>query len=450
MRRRIGCRPDTRTGPTPTAPPLPESLPRHCIPALLGLILFGAMALLYRAGSIRTYAAALHLMGAHFSDTPFMDVQGELAAIECHRRGFDVFVNNPCDVLGRSFNYSPVWLLGSHLPVDTSWTLAIGSGLDLVFLISLVLLPAARTTAGLLTVIAATLSNSLFVALEQANFDLLMFVLVLLAGLAAMQKSWGRIAAYPLIACAALLKFYPIVAMVVALRERPARFLLVSAVMLGCLVLFVLVDGHDVGRALRNLPLNGHLYMFGSRTLPYGLRDLYPWAYQALPLSPAMLHTALAVTAAIVAIAIARHRGVAAALHRLSTSEQMFLFLGSAILVGCFAVGQSFRYRAVFFLYVLPATTTLWSIRHSRLTTWLFGLSSIGIVCLLWSFYLVRPMQLAAAMLPGTTGPLIMATYFVGRELLWWMLISILMAAALRIAMRTEIAQFLARLLVRI
>jgi hypothetical protein len=423
--------------------PMPGRLPRRWLPALLGIALFAVAAAIYLAGFTGAYAVLMDALGGYHKDLPFMDLQSDLAGMECYRRGIDVYVTNPCDVLGRIYNYSPIWLLGGYLHLDTSAMYVAGVGVDLVFLVSLALLPPARTWRATVVVVAATLSNSVVLAVELANADVIMFVLLLLAGLAVLRPSAIRFAAYPLIVFAAMLKFYPVVAMIIALRERPGRAVLVGFAALLSLLLFAWLGWTDIMRALHMLPDELDLYMIGARSLPYGLQSLYPTVYARLPLSSGALQAILGIIAVGLAIAIARSRELAGAVAHLTEAERVFLLLGGIVMVGCFSAGQSFRYRAVFLLFVLPATTALWFGQYGRFTTRLFAITSICVVFVMWGYYLARPVLLLADMLPGpgAVGALIKATFWLGRELAWWWVITVLLAGVLVVVMRSEVVQ---------
>jgi hypothetical protein len=270
-----------------------------------------------------------------------------------------------------------------------------------------------------------------------------MFVLLLLAGLAALRPSAIRFVAYPLIVSAAMLKFYPVVGMIVALRERPGRAIVIALVALLCLLLFAGVGWTDIMRALHMLPDELDFYMIGARSLPYGLQNLYPAVYARLPLSSGALQAIFGVIAVGVSIAIARRPEVVGAVGRLTEAERVFLLLGGIVMVGCFFAGQSFRYRAVFLLFVLPATTALWFGQYGRFTTRLFAMTSICVVFVMWGYYLARPVLLLADMLPGpgAVGALIKATFWLGRELAWWWVITVLLAGVLVVVMRSEVVQ---------
>jgi len=127
----------------------------------------------------------------------------------------------------------------------------------------------------------------------------------------------------------------------------------------------------------------------------------------------------------------------------LTEAERVFLLLGGTVMVGCFFAGQSFRYRAVFMLFVLPATTALWFGPYGRFTTRLFGITSIGVMLVMWGYYLAQPVLLLADTLPGpgAVGALIKAAFWFGRELAWWWVITVLLAGVQVVVMRSEVVQ---------
>src|SRR5262249_50785899 len=96
---------------------------RFTIPAA-GLIAMIALALLYQLESV-SYYRVLALIGIVPFRYPFLDFEYILASVDCWQRGIDVYVNNPCDVLGLRFGYSPLWLRFSILP-RKEWTNPLG------------------------------------------------------------------------------------------------------------------------------------------------------------------------------------------------------------------------------------------------------------------------------------------------------------------------------------
>src|SRR5260370_370680 len=74
------------------------------------LCLYAIMAGLWLLGAHSLYFGALRLLGVEPFSFPFLDTHAVLSAAECGRQGIEVYLSNPCDVLGRPHAYSPPWL----------------------------------------------------------------------------------------------------------------------------------------------------------------------------------------------------------------------------------------------------------------------------------------------------------------------------------------------------
>src|ERR1700730_6284113 len=117
---------------------------RLAIPAAV-LCLYTIMAGLWFSGTHSLYFGALRLLGLEPFSFPFLDTHAVLSAAECGRRGIEVYLSNPCDVLGRPHVYSPLWLAIVPASLGTGATGWVGASLDLVFLLSLAVVLRPRT-----------------------------------------------------------------------------------------------------------------------------------------------------------------------------------------------------------------------------------------------------------------------------------------------------------------
>src|SRR5262249_1655645 len=89
----------------------------HLASPMAVLIVFLSIAAVYVA--MPAFCAELmRVWGIPVFDCPFLDLQAIISALVCKRHGFDVMQSNPCDVLGRPFIYSPLWLEASIIPID--------------------------------------------------------------------------------------------------------------------------------------------------------------------------------------------------------------------------------------------------------------------------------------------------------------------------------------------
>jgi hypothetical protein len=141
------------------------------VAVIIPLLVFLGMSYLYAYGDQEVYAQILTAIGIWPFRFPFLDISAYLAVWDCARQGVDVISANPCDVLQRSYSCSPLWIAASAIPLGVRDTAAVGWILDLVFLLSLSLLPSPRCLFELTLVLAATLSTMVIFALERANPD---------------------------------------------------------------------------------------------------------------------------------------------------------------------------------------------------------------------------------------------------------------------------------------
>ncbi len=380
---------------------------RAVAPAAMAAAIVLLAGLLYAGGYREHYYALAEIWGAAPFRTPFLDLQGLTAAVECHRLGYDVYVQNPCDVFNRPHNYSPLWLWLAVLPITTAWDNALGVALVGLFLVALAFLPPGRDWR---LIALATLSSTTMFAIERANIDLLMFVMAMLVARL-------RCVGYAVALLAGMLKFYPIVLLVAAVRERTVVCFAIWSVALGAIALWFAVDGTEILRAIGNVNSNPPFddNVFGAHNLPFGIA-----AVAGLQRSGAMaLEVLLLMLMAGLAIALGRRMSI----DMLTEAEAAHLLIGAALLVSCFLFAQNVSYRAIYFLFALPALIVSW-----RGAAWVA-------VLLMWNSGLRLAINRVAASFGISTAPdgtLHFAIWLL-RELAWWAMITLLAALLLRL-----------------
>src|ERR1700730_1162256 len=100
---------------------------------LVGIVAFIAVCGVWLIGAPSAYEHLLVLWGVAPFRFPFVDIDGSLAAWECARKGIDVIIADPCDVLQRGYNYSPFWMTLRWIPLGRSDRIAVGLILSLSF-----------------------------------------------------------------------------------------------------------------------------------------------------------------------------------------------------------------------------------------------------------------------------------------------------------------------------
>jgi hypothetical protein len=407
---------------------------RRIVPTLVGATAFAAVATLYLAGDRALYALVLTDWGIVPFDFPFLDTDGVLSAWRCRRLGADVFATNPCDVLGRVFQYSPFWLLASGLPVTTAWIAPAGLGLNLCFLACLALLPPGRGWRDTAMIAAGVVSTEVVYACERGNNDLVVFVLAAGAAALACRGREVRLFGYGLALLAGLLKYYPLALLALATRERPRRFALIASVATAVLATLVATDRTDLARALALIPdgpPTGDL--FGVRITINGLAERYRWhSGTALSVELTLLAGAFVMGGFLGGGATMR-----ADLAALTEPERAFLLAGGLLIVGCFLTAENNGYRAVHLLLLLPGVTALSRVGRHR--AW-YGIGAAVLLLLLWSegwrnwlsWSLERP-------IPGTER--MRFAGWLSREAGWWWTITLLVALITGLSLRSEMGR---------
>lgn len=383
---------------------------RRAAPALVVLVAIVAMALLWSWGGdiyLRLRAAA-----GLKPYSPFLDLHAVMSAIECWDRGVDVYAENPCDIFGRLHIYSPLWL---RLPTafgDPILLRPLGLMLAFAFAASLLWLPAAPRGRAELAVLLATASPVVAFALERANADLLIFLLVVSGALLMARSQAARIAGYALFLLGAMLKFYPLVLLAVVLRERPRVVFALVLVAAAILHTSFGAFGDETRRAIANIHIQALFWgSFAAHNLPRGL-------FLATG-SMAVAALALAAGIGVGALAVRRVAGVQGLATMDPVTRSLLLVCGTLV-VGCFLAGENIEYRAIFLLPTLPALLTLPATRHAG---WLAA-------ALMWEPLARRiavHLSPAAGDVPSGADLLLWAVH----NLAWWWMAGVLLALVL-------------------
>ena len=414
----------------------------------VGLLGFAAFAILEYADH-RLYAWAIDLWSFHPASKPFFDLDAPLAWIRDWRAGLDVYRHAPPDAHGWMANYSPL-LLRLPLPWSTpDSTPLYGPILDVLFLLTLALLPRPRTRTDAAAMLLALLSPLCVFALERGNLDLLMFALVAL-GVAGLEGGLpARVAAYGAILAAALLKLYPAVALLLLLRERRAVFLPIATVLAALLALFVLVYHDELRLMAANLPITSPFGdIFAALQLPTGF-VFFEHALRGMgrvydELDEVAFVGSVAVldgVALICALRISRSPALRQALASLSGRESICLTVGAAIMTGCFFTGANVGYRAVHLLFVLPGMLALARLAdQTRLARRMRALIA-GSLLLMWSPPFLRLILHVAGRfwivgvgmtIHPISGLIGGGGFWLLREAMWWTLMIFLLAVVIR------------------
>ena len=323
---------------------------RFTIPAA-GLAATIALALLYQLDP-ESYYQILALIGFRPNRYPFSDFQAVLESVDYWQHGIDVY---EIYEKGR-FSYPPLWLRFAFLP-GVEGTNPLGLCLAVSFFLALAILPPPGSGKELLPRLVATLSPVTAFAVERGNIDLLMFGIATVAGVLLLGPLRRRATAYAMIVIAALLKIYPLVLMVLTLRERPHVFLLVNGAAVAILLATGVYFHGEIARALLNLGPSGPFSSaFGAHYLPDVIVGMLGTLHPGFSLRLVRLAIFAALPLAMAGwfFRMVRWCDFRIALARLPEPEKMFLLIGAALIGGCFFAGTNNGYRGIHLLFTLP------------------------------------------------------------------------------------------------
>jgi hypothetical protein len=323
-------------------------------------------------------------LGVNAAPTLFYDARNVAAAADCWAAGYDPLVDNPCDPAGRIMNYPRIWVGLHYLGLTQGRTLVFGAIVVVLFLGAVLLLVGRLSIPEGVVVAVAVVSPAVMLAIERANMDLLVFVL--LAGAVLAWRASDRespILAPALVLVAAIAKLYAVFALPAFALTGRRRMLWVVAAAIVVMAAYLVLTFDDL-RVVMQAPEGGLLYSFGARIL---IGDLYhravpgDWAYGSLLAQ-------LIAAAPVVIVSVLLWSWARRHLPRLSPLERempsvLAFDLGALTYLGSFVTRKSGDYRLVILLLTLPLLLHWAGNRPSKRTA-LARVALIAVLAGLW------------------------------------------------------------------
>jgi hypothetical protein len=381
-----------------------------------------------------SYEKCIELWGFAPYPRVFFDTEYISNLITCWGRGVDVYRVNPCDPLGRLHDYSPLLLRFSL--INTMPARALGLLQDIAFSCATAFLPTVHGRRDGLVFAAALLSPTTMFALERSNIDLSMVVLAIV-GLACLERSWlVRLVGYSVFLFATLLKFYPVVLFASALNEQPRRSVWIAATAGAVLGAFFIEYYHEIRLALHNVPRPSAFGDgFSSNQLSNGVAFLDETPSLRLPIWLFMITASVAF-----AMHQASNDAFQRALDSLSPRSFMTMTAGALLFCGCFIAGPSVGYRGVLLLLFLPGAMAVARSTSERRLKLLMRLTIVAMLLAMWNIALMRRLIPTSTIGKAMGGGPMIAAWF-AREILWWIVFSMLLATILHFISRSEAAR---------
>jgi hypothetical protein len=409
------------------------------------LSLYAIMAGLWLSGAHSLYFGALRVLGIEPFSFPFLDTHAVLAAAECGRQGIEVYLSNPCDVLGRPHAYSPLWLGIVPWALGTGATGWVGASLGLVFLLSLTVVLRPRTAGELFILGAAAVSPMTVYAAERANNDLAVFLLVICGAIVFTAPRPFRLFSYGLFVAAGLLKYYPLVLLILVARERRRDALVTAAAAGFALILFGVAFYPELKTALTSIPAASSYFTdaFSAWNLPFGFAE-------ALAGGAPRILIAASLMGALSGVAVARTLRTVRLVGReqldWAAGERQFLVIGGLLVAACFFAGQNIAYRGILLLPVLSGLVCLHrSVKKPEVGRFCRQMIAAALF-VMWEECFRRALHAMISPVPGEGLSSRAEVFFwVGRELVWWWLVVGLAALVMSYLRQSPLAEIVGR-----
>ena len=286
----------------------------------------------------------------HFADLASLTYGAEAA-----RQGLDPLLQNPADPWGRPLNYPRVWQWLYLLGLNPSHTLGLGIAMIVGYLGAVVLILPGANLWTLASVMMALASPASVLAMERANIDLIVFVVLAVSVFLAGRSLWFSLAG---ILTAFVLKIYPLFALVYLFKYRwgvARSAALVATVFAGVyLVLFLpelrLVLAATPQANYMSYGVNVFLARFAER-----LPSLAPLLSVFMRLAAVVIFGCLV---GMACLAPGRVRQEALGLGAGIELSMDCFRVGSAIYMGTFLLSNNWDYRLIFLIFAIPQLVT--------------------------------------------------------------------------------------------
>lgn len=360
------------------------------------IILLSAVVVYYLVfgGALKFFGINLMaLQGVKPLSPSFADLRCIVAAHESVRAGYDPMINNPYDEWKRPLNYPYVWLSLEKFGFTQADVFCIGFIQAIIFYgCILMILVTVNTMANVSLWGLAILSPSVLLGIERGNNDLIVFIIISLCLLCLKSKNtFFNLLAFLGILGSAILKLFPIFAMLAVLRARKRYILILLFLFCSIFLAYLYFTWNDVLR-ISETTLRGDKFSYGNMVLFDAMQKRVVEKHFNFLSHPTIIHVL-----GYSFTAMALFFGTKIVLGKMDCSfiskgSHLDSFrIGAGIYVGTFMLGNNWDYRLIFLLFILPQLLE-WKQQFSsnRLPKVILGLTFVS----LWSGLLDKTLKL--------------------------------------------------------
>ena len=166
----------------------------------------------------------------------FADWSVILNANLCQEKGYDTYVNNPCDQWNRKHVYGEILL---YIPFISNFSnfyfIYLPAILNLIFLYTIIEFFKFENKIGYICLIFIVLSAPVILAIERANIDITIFLLLIL-----ISKNKNILINYLILILTTISKFYPICMLIIFLFKKRIKKILINIILFLLIIFFIL------------------------------------------------------------------------------------------------------------------------------------------------------------------------------------------------------------------
>ena len=297
----------------------------------------------------------------------FADWSVILNANLCQEKGYDTYVNNPCDQWNRKHVYGEILL---YIPFINNFSnfyfIYLPVILNLIFLYTIIDFFKFENKIGYVCLIFIILSAPVILAIERANIDITIFLLLIL-----ISKNKNILINYLILILTTISKFYPICMVIIFLFKKRIKKISINIILFLLIIFFILFSQSESlikifdnrnqfsGSGIYNFSFKGVLDFLLNFKIIYNSKN-YDFIKYLILVS--LLVVPIFLTILLNFKKIFKNNSILNLFNE-DIFENRAYILSSTVVLFCFFSFSNFFYREIFFLGLIP-----WLLKNRYLT----------------------------------------------------------------------------------
>ena len=288
----------------------------------------------------------------------FPDWSVILNANICQTKGFDVYLDNPCDQWNRGHVYGDVWLkIPFIIKFPKFYFIILPIVINFLFIYTFVSFFNLKNKLEYLTIFLFLLSVPVILAIERANIDIIIFLLMVVIA-----KNQKLLINHLLLILVTIAKFYPISMIIIFLFKKKLKNIILNIIIFFLVVLSILFfQSDELIKIFNNKSQFSSSGIYGFSILNWidSIKDLniyvknkdYSWIkYLYVGI---ILFIPITITIVLNLKNISTNKSISK-LFFINSFENRLYILSTAVTLVCYFSFSSYPYREIFFLGLIP------------------------------------------------------------------------------------------------